>query len=188
MKDRTLLTISVIFLVVLVASALVYTLGNRPNATKNDPLGLTAINPAQVTKVSLANVTGTAQTLERNNDVWSLNGSPIDGSHVSSFLSSLANAHEALVSRKGRESDAYGLNTDSRKTLTLTESGTDRVYDVGSSDYRTQGVYVAAKGSDDTYNTQGTSLQSFVSSTFTDWLRSTSTATTTPAAPTAPAK
>ena len=79
MKDKSLIIASIVFVVVLVASALVYFYGDRVHEAPRDPLGLSGIHPEQVTKISMTDVTGT-QTLENVGSAWQVDGEKIDDS------------------------------------------------------------------------------------------------------------
>lgn len=176
MNNKTLIWLSIAFVAVIIASVVVY---DRPAIAPGDvdPLGMHTLTNDAVSSIALT-AASTTQVVEHTDSDWTLDGVAVDTKAIDALLSGLPSAHEQLVARRGRETVAYGLTSGNHKTLTFTVQGTQYSYDIGSSDYRTQGVYVARTGEDTTYLVSGTTIAPFADETFSTWIAASTTAST----------
>jgi hypothetical protein len=181
MSNRSIITLSALFAIILVAGVFMYQRDKAPHAVNAqlDPLSMRQISTGTIDAIRVSSADGT-ETALRTNGSWQVNGEAIDTTTIDTFLSGLATAQESLVSHKARETATYGLGQGQTKTLTLS-AGTNEVasYDIGTTDYRTGGVYVVRKGEDDAYLVHSTSFPTLANAQFASWIAATSTATST---------
>jgi hypothetical protein len=177
MNTKHISILSAVLAVVLVVSA--YLLTREQFAPADDSLGLAAITPASVTALRKSDVNRT-MILSRADDAWSLDGQRLEQTTLDAFLVSLANAHVEQVAKNGRATAGYGFVAGTR-TLGIEYDGTTRVLDVGGRGPHTGTVYVSPEGSEEVYLLSGTTLGDFASADWTQWVMSTSTATSSDA-------
>jgi hypothetical protein len=180
MNKNTLITLSIVCAIVLIASAFILNRKPASNAVV-ETFGLTSVHVADVVKLARKDTTGSVEAVQGVGG-WTVDGVAVSTSSIESFLTSLPNAHATLVAKNGRDVAAYGLTRGTQ--ISIVSKNSTLTLDVGAAGPFEGSIYVAPPDDKQVYLLEGTLM--FDTIAHADW-RSWKVSTSTPpvAAPTA---
>lgn len=179
MKPRILISLSIICVAVVVGSVVVQTGYWADIFSKGETLGFTKLEPSLLTSIS-RDFRGDVHTLTHEGGTWTLDGVPIESTHVTSLVSGISHARATLVSKKGRDVSEYGLLVEAIQ-LSFVSGEDTYTYIIGAQGPTPGSVYVAVSDAPEVYLVERSTLGDLARTNWSSWVATTSSATSTEA-------